>query len=201
VDTRWKLTPCRLPRTRGKQRPSLRSFPSLTSTTSDITSEYGSVPRPVDPPTPTRRQAKHAAQPVLSPSSLHSARPPRHPIIASPRPSNRPLGSASQSRQHSRPAPLTALPVRKQTLHVIPTTLCADSPPPSPVPDSPPPDSDDYVIAEAAQRDLNDYVNLVHQDAVPDGTFITIHQDKSRGPQDRWYIVTKGREVGIFNSW
>jgi len=159
-------------------------IPFTDSITSDITSEYGSVPKPVDPPTPTRRQGKHAAQPVLSLSSLHSTRAPKHPITASSQPSDRPPGPASQSRQHWHPTPLTAPPVRKQTLHVIPTTLRADSPPPSPVPDSPPPDSDDDIIAEPDQQDLNDYIHLVDQDAVPDGTFLTIRQDKSRGPQD-----------------
>ena len=132
--------------------PPLIPFTDLI--TSDITSENGSVPRPVNPPTPTRHQGKHAAQPVLSLSSLHSTHTPKHSIIASPQPSDRPPGPTSQSRQHSHPTPLTAPPVHKQTLHAIPTTLRADSPPPSPVPNSPPPDSDDNIIAEPNQQAL-----------------------------------------------
>jgi len=78
--------------------------------------------------------------------------------------------------------------------------LRAESPSPSPVP-SPTPLSDEDINGEVDQQDLNDYIHLVQQDVIPSGTFIAIHQDMTRGPQDRWYIVTRGREVGIFNSW
>jgi len=54
---------------------------------------------------------------------------------------------------------------------------------------------------EPEALDLNIYSHLVHRDVVPADLAVSIRQDIATGPRDRWYYVTRGKEVGIFNDW
>lgn len=131
------------------------------------------------PPTPTHRKSGDPTQPP----------PNAHP-------------SSSQPRQRLC-TPTPALPVHRKLPPSAPhNTLTIpvrfDSPPPSPVPDTPP-------LSPAREggrvKDLNIYIDLVGLESTPRGFAPSIHQDRAKGPQDRWYYVIKGRNVGVFNNW
>jgi hypothetical protein len=137
-------------------------------------------------PTPTRRVSK----------------------IPQPLPPN--THSSSSQRQQRLPTPTPAFPVRsKLPLHYdSPTTPPQfDSPPQSPVPESPsqspvperPPVPPVHEVDLAG--DLNAYAYLIALEHVPPNFTPEIRQDRASGPQDRWYYVIKGREVGVFNNW
>lgn len=182
--------------------------PTLHSTTSKTPYKGGSVPTtPKTQPGSsldysTRRNEKDHAQPSSSlsprPSSSHppgllSLQPRQH----SARPLKQSTSSSSRPQQQLQYAFTPTSPVHRKQ----PSSLSDDTPPTSPVPDSPPPSPVPEHRLLSPIPNLSDYVQHVKLEHVPADVTRSIHQHRATGPQDRWYCVIRGRQVGVFNNW